>query len=163
MSEQKDALSAALDALVEAAREQGRWDDSATRREERKARAAVERLARPAAPAEAQPVAYVPVHPRSGPLWAMTTNDPHPERLPSYPLMPLYAAPVAQPQAQTPQREVDSFGRDIREESLASIIRSLVSSLRRARPEAQVSERAMALLESYGLLGSPLRSDEAQP
>lgn len=39
------------------------------------------------------PVAYVPVHPRMGPLWSNTTSDPNPERLPnSYPLMPLYAA-----------------------------------------------------------------------
>ena len=40
--------------------------------------------------AEAQPVAWVPVHPREGPLWANTTADPDRERLPSYPLMALY-------------------------------------------------------------------------
>lgn len=43
----------------------------------------------PAVPA-AQPVAWVPIHPRTGPLWAMTTDKPDPERLPgSYPLRPL--------------------------------------------------------------------------
>jgi len=40
-----------------------------------------------------EPIAWVPVHPRIGPLWAMTTDAPDPERLPSYPLMPLYAHP----------------------------------------------------------------------
>ena len=44
-----------------------------------------------------KPAAYVPVHPKSGPLWSMTTDDPNTERLPSYPLMNLYTAP--------PQRE----------------------------------------------------------
>jgi hypothetical protein len=38
----------------------------------------------------AQPVAWVPIHPRNGPLWSMTTDKPDPERLPgSYPLRPL--------------------------------------------------------------------------
>lgn len=40
-----------------------------------------------------KPAAYVPVHPKSGPLWSMTTDDPNTERLPSYPLMKLYTAP----------------------------------------------------------------------
>jgi hypothetical protein len=40
-----------------------------------------------------KPIAFVPVHPRNGPLWSMTTNEPSQERLPSYPLMPLYTAP----------------------------------------------------------------------
>jgi hypothetical protein len=42
----------------------------------------------------AEPVAYVPVHPRTGPLWSNTTADPNPERLPSYPLMSLYTRPA---------------------------------------------------------------------
>lgn len=41
-----------------------------------------------------KPVAWVPVHPKNGPLWAMTTVDPSPEHLPSYPLQPLYASPA---------------------------------------------------------------------
>lgn len=42
----------------------------------------------------AKPVAYVPIHPRIGPLWAMTTDAPSSERLPSnYPLQALYTAP----------------------------------------------------------------------
>jgi hypothetical protein len=41
---------------------------------------------------EPEPVAWVPVHPKNGPLWAMTTDDPNTERLPSYPLMNLYTA-----------------------------------------------------------------------
>lgn len=37
-----------------------------------------------------EPVAWVPIHPRTGPLWSMTTGSPDPERLPHYPLKPLY-------------------------------------------------------------------------
>lgn len=54
-----------------------------------------------------KPVAWVPIHPRNGPLWAMATDKPDPERLPnSYPLRPLafadeaQAAPAPQPSAQ---------------------------------------------------------------
>ncbi|MBA8886105.1 hypothetical protein FHW12_000296 [Dokdonella fugitiva] len=50
----------------------------------------------------AEAVAYVPVHPRNGPLWANTTPEPNAERLPSYPLMPLYARP--QPAQGEPER-----------------------------------------------------------
>jgi hypothetical protein len=46
-------------------------------------------------PAQQKPVASVPIHPKTGPLWAMTTDKPDPERLPSYPLMRLYTAPPA--------------------------------------------------------------------
>jgi hypothetical protein len=42
-----------------------------------------------------EPVASVPIHPKTGPLWAMTTDKPDPERLPSYPLMRLYTTPPA--------------------------------------------------------------------
>ena len=50
----------------------------------------------PAQPAPVQePVASVPIHPKTGPLWAMTTDKPDPERLPSYPLMSLYTTPPA--------------------------------------------------------------------
>ena len=50
----------------------------------------------PAQPAPVQePVASVPIHPKTGPLWAMTTDKPDPERLPSYPLMRLYTTPPA--------------------------------------------------------------------
>ena len=42
---------------------------------------------------QAEPVAWVPMHPRFGALWAMTTATPSEERLPShYPLSPLYAS-----------------------------------------------------------------------
>lgn len=37
-----------------------------------------------------EPVAWVPMHPRTGALWSMTTGSPDQERLPHYPLMPLY-------------------------------------------------------------------------
>jgi hypothetical protein len=54
-----------------------------------------------------KPVAWVPIHPRNGPLWAMATDKPDPERLPnSYPLRPLafadeaQAAPAPEPSAQ---------------------------------------------------------------
>lgn len=45
---------------------------------------------------DVKPSAYVPVHPKKGPLWVNTTADPNPERLPSYPLMELCAALPAQ-------------------------------------------------------------------
>lgn len=39
--------------------------------------------------------AWVPVHPKHGNLWTMTTNDPNRERLPhEYPLAPLYLRPT---------------------------------------------------------------------
>lgn len=41
-----------------------------------------------------EPVAWVPIHPRTGPLWSMATGSPDPERLPHYPLMPLYTRPA---------------------------------------------------------------------
>lgn len=42
---------------------------------------------------QGEPVAWVPMHPRFGALWAMTTATPSEERLPShYPLKPLYAS-----------------------------------------------------------------------
>jgi hypothetical protein len=49
----------------------------------------------------AEPVAWVPVHPSHGPLWAMTTADPSPERLPSYPMRKLFfdAQPSVEPTA----------------------------------------------------------------
>lgn len=58
-------------------------------------------LARAQEQAQAEPVAWVPMHPRVGALWAMTTATPSEERLPShYPLSPLYAssAPAAAPE-----------------------------------------------------------------
>lgn len=42
--------------------------------------------------APAEPDAWVPIHPRNGPLWAMTTDKPNDERLPSYPLRPVVFA-----------------------------------------------------------------------
>lgn len=42
-----------------------------------------------------EPVAWVPIHPRTGPLWSMTTGRPAEERLPQhYPLKPLYTRPA---------------------------------------------------------------------
>jgi len=59
--------------------------------------------------AASDPAAWVPIHPRSGPLWSMTTDKPNPERLPnSYPLRPLVFAPgVALPRA--PLTDVQIF------------------------------------------------------
>ncbi len=65
----------------------------------------------------------------------------------------LAAAPAVPAQ---PTREVDSFGRDLREAALAAMIRQLA---RRADEEHR--KRALTLLRLYGLLGSPLRSDAA--
>lgn len=55
-------------------------------------------LARPTPPAVQQPLAFVPVHPREGPLWSDTfdaARDARESRPRSYPLMPLYACPHA--------------------------------------------------------------------
>lgn len=64
---------------------------------------------------QAEPVAWVPMHPRQGALWAMTTATPSEERLPShYPLSPLYAssAPAAAPeQADNVAAEVEQWKR----------------------------------------------------
>ena len=56
----------------------------------------VDSLAARLAAIEAQePVAWVPIHPRTGPLWSMTTGRPAEERLPQhYPLKPLYTRPA---------------------------------------------------------------------
>lgn len=52
----------------------------------------------PASPAPVEsgkvPVAWVPVHPRTGPLWANTVASLDADRPASYPVMPLYSAPV---------------------------------------------------------------------
>lgn len=44
---------------------------------------------------EQQPVAYVPIHPRTGPLWANTIPTLESERPAHYPLMALYAEPAS--------------------------------------------------------------------
>jgi hypothetical protein len=55
----------------------------------------------------AQPAAWVPIHPRNGPLWSMTTDTPSAERLPgSYPLRPLvFADGVDVPRPPTTQED----------------------------------------------------------
>lgn len=57
---------------------------------------------RAAPPAQPKAIAWVPMHPKTGPLWAMATDDPSPERLPSYPLRGLAWTdePPAQPQSE---------------------------------------------------------------
>ena len=42
-----------------------------------------------------QESAWVPIHPKHGPLWSMTTSEPNPDRLPSYPLRALMFADAA--------------------------------------------------------------------
>lgn len=66
-----------------------------------------------------KPVAWVPIHPRNGPLWAMATDKPDPERLPnSYPLRPLafadeaQAAPAPEPSAQAVREPGDPLHDD---------------------------------------------------
>lgn len=45
-------------------------------------------------PASAEPDAFVPMHPKHGPLWACTTENPTSENTPEhYPLAPVYLAP----------------------------------------------------------------------
>lgn len=59
-----------------------------------KARAAIAAMPAPAVVQE--PVAFVPIHPRLGPLWSETYpagKDVQEDR-PSYPVKPIYAAPV---------------------------------------------------------------------
>jgi len=45
-----------------------------------------------------------------------------------------------------------------REQSLAMMIRRLVSSLKRHEPDSRTAAQAVDLLKRYGLLGSPLRT-----
>ncbi len=47
---------------------------------------------------------------------------------------------------------------DEREQSLAMMIRRLVSSLKRHEPDSRTAAQAVDLLKRYGLLGSPLRA-----
>jgi hypothetical protein len=57
---------------------------------------------------EAVPVAFVPVHPKNGPLWANTTAIPNSENVPQhYPLMPLYDHPQQRNAAEVTQDIVD--------------------------------------------------------
>lgn len=42
------------------------------------------------------PVAYVPIHPRNGPLWANTVPTLESDRPANYEVMPLYAHPSPQ-------------------------------------------------------------------
>lgn len=42
-----------------------------------------------------EPVAFVPIHPRNGILWSMTTPTPDPEQLPHYSRISLYTEPPA--------------------------------------------------------------------
>lgn len=58
--------------------------------------------------AAAEPVAFVPVHPRLGPLWCETfsgAEDKTEARPKSYPLLPLYIAPQAAVEPQAAQVE----------------------------------------------------------
>jgi hypothetical protein len=41
------------------------------------------------------PVAYVPIHPRTGPLWANTVRSLDDDRPKHYPVMALYAVPLS--------------------------------------------------------------------
>lgn len=56
-----------------------------------------------AAGTPSQPVAWVPVHPQHGALWANTTADPSPERLPSYPLRGVVWADAPEAVEQPPE------------------------------------------------------------
>jgi hypothetical protein len=84
---------------------------------------------------DAEVVAVVPVHPRNGPLWSMTTADPDPERLPhSYPLMKLYGAA----QEPVPPAQVRAF--------LAEVAQCLGELLKEAdRPSSDVPRKAQTL------------------
>jgi hypothetical protein len=66
---------------------------------------------------EPEPVAWVPVHPKNGPLWSMTTDAPSPERLPNYSLMSLYPAPLSTPDSAN--RSADSAGAFCNQEPVA--------------------------------------------
>ncbi len=85
----------------------------------------------------AEPVAWVPMHPRFGALWAMTTATPSEERLPShYPLSPLYASSAP---AAAPERAAD-LGENIIEAQRAQV-RTLAARL--AQIAAQPPERPL--------------------
>ena len=98
-----DLLDAAADGLLEEHRQRITLQHHAADLVQRIADLIAERdkLAARLAEIESQPpVAWVPVHPRTGRLWAMTTATPCAERQPQhYPQEPLYArqAPAAEP------------------------------------------------------------------
>ena len=84
---------------------------------------------------QAEPVAWVPMHPRFGALWAMTTATPSEERLPShYPLSPLYAssAPAAAPE---------------RENIIEAQVRTLTAERDEARAELAQARDVLSRLE----------------
>ena len=56
-----------------------------------------------------EPVAWVPIHPRTGPLWSMTTGSPDEERLPHYPLKPLYTRPAPDTELRRERDELDPW------------------------------------------------------
>lgn len=86
-----------------------------------------------APPAQPKAIAWVPVHPKTGPLWAMTTDDPSPERLPSYPLRALAwtETPPAQPQEPVEYGATD-FGYTFAGIELSDGAKRLMSMLVRA-------------------------------
>ncbi len=73
-----------------------------------------------------EPVAWVPIHPRTGPLWSMTTGSPDEERLPHYPLKPLYTRPATP--AAKPCRCAEAVGEQMRQ-PLTALERELVEAL----------------------------------
>lgn len=65
----------------------------------------------------------------------------------------LRAAPVA-------EREVDSFGRDLREQNLAMMMQRMAARLKSLDHGASMAGQALELLERMDLQGSPLRAPE---
>jgi hypothetical protein len=77
-----------------------------------------------------KPAAYVPVHPKSGPLWSMTTDDPNTERLPSYPLMNLYTAPPQREWQRLTDEEIHNTGGYREDRELYWFARTIEAKLR---------------------------------
>lgn len=62
----------------------------------------------------------------------------------------------------TPQEPSQPEAQAQREESLAMMMRMLISSLKKHNPDSSLPGRASALLRHYDLMGSPLREDAAR-
>jgi hypothetical protein len=81
---------------------------------------------------EQEPVAFVPVYPRNGPLWSMTTNEPSQERLPSYPLTPLYTHPPRREWRSLTEEEIVKFADEVsgEEHSVEDFARAIEAALK---------------------------------
>ena len=89
------------------------WSDVGAMVAEMMASGAAEQRRKDAEGAEA--VAWVPVHPKHGEIWPMTSGSPHPERMPQhYPLSPLYTRPANVTTLEARVKELEGEAKEMR-------------------------------------------------